>query len=1117
MRLTSRVAVLLLCASVLCASHVLAAVVEYDDCDADFIAAIGSSAYQFSPGHAGELGSVRLFAILSYQRAAHEGRFGPALWQLRIDRVTDGTRVLTLDGRAHIGREGAAMAEVWWDGRDEQGAFVPEGMYRYTFVARHQAIGVRRSNRYEHGEAASYDEAVGAEEALASSDDVIVNYALTPAAANELRISANATSCQVQQHAPLEAGFAYNFYYGSTHAHSNWSDGGQPTGACNSGNAYGSGTFTPADVFNYARNTAGLDFWVVNEHNHLIQDAIATNNAPVTEAKVKQRYQDGLTAANTATVNGSFVAMYGMEWGVSTNADQGHLTLIETPKLFGWETCTTCNGPSAECTPGTNCYFDVFTPKRFGYLALYAASVANPSSAGALGIFNHPGAGEFDNFAFNANADNAMQGIAVRSGLAFSTAVDCANANVGATDYTQRWKEALNTGFHVGPIADHDSHCNNYGMALPTRTVYLAPSLTKASVLAAHRARHFFASEDPNAQLVFRTSDGARVMGDIFTSAGGAALVASVYDPNGEAVTTLEIWRGQIGGGVPAAPFATFANQSTATLNETLTSGTYWYYVHAVQADGHDLWSSPMWITYQAGGGGDTQAPTTSITAPLNGATVSATTNVTANATDNVGVTRVEFWLDGALQSTDTTSPYAWSWNTTTATNGAHALQSKAFDAAGNAGTSTGVSVTVNNGGGGGSGADVSGWMLTQANAAGTYTIPAGTIIPAEGYLVVARQADKAAFETFWARTLPANAIFLNSAGAMPVINGDETITLSNAASVVVDGPSVAMPATAARTMQRTDPCTSTWSALVETSSNPGSGAGAGCSGGVKLNEVSDASGTNNFIYEFVELHNDSAAAADTQAPATSITAPAAGATVSGVVNVTASASDNVGVTKVEFWLDGVLKSTDTASPYAWSWDSATSTNGAHSLVSKAYDAATNVGTSAAVSVTVSNGVPVNIGGYTIVQANAALTYTIPAGTTIASKGYVIVARNATKAQFQTFWGVTLAANVVFLNAADTMPQINGSETYTLRNAAAATIDGATVAMASAGGETLKRINGCGAANLAASWTRTASTTGNPGTGAPAACSKGVYISEFADALGTGNFIYEFVELYNDK
>ena len=97
---------------------------QYDDCDANFIAAIGSSAYQFSPAHAGELGTVRLFAILSYQRAAHERRFGNALWQLRIDRADDGTRVLTVDGRSFIGSEGAAVAEVYWDGRDDAGQLV---------------------------------------------------------------------------------------------------------------------------------------------------------------------------------------------------------------------------------------------------------------------------------------------------------------------------------------------------------------------------------------------------------------------------------------------------------------------------------------------------------------------------------------------------------------------------------------------------------------------------------------------------------------------------------------------------------------------------------------------------------------------------------------------------------------------------------------------------------------------------------------------------------------------------------------------------------------------------------------------------------------------------------
>ncbi len=93
----------------------------------------------------------------------------------------------------------------------------------------------------------------------------------------------------------------------------------------------------------------------------------------------------------------------------------------------------------------------------------------------------------------------------------------------------------------------------------------------------------------------------------------------------------------------------------------------------------------------------DTTPPTTSITSPADGATVSGTITVAATASDDVGVTKVEFYLDGTLQIADTTSPYSWSWDTTRSANGAHALTSKAYDSAGNSGTSTAVNVTVSN------------------------------------------------------------------------------------------------------------------------------------------------------------------------------------------------------------------------------------------------------------------------------------------------------------------------------------------------------------------------------------------------------------------------------------
>jgi hypothetical protein len=95
----------------------------------------------------------------------------------------------------------------------------------------------------------------------------------------------------------------------------------------------------------------------------------------------------------------------------------------------------------------------------------------------------------------------------------------------------------------------------------------------------------------------------------------------------------------------------------------------------------------------------DTTPPTVSMAAPANGATVSGTATVTANATDNVGVAGVQFKLDGAnLGSEDTASPFTTTWDTTALVNGSsHNLVAVARDAAGNSTTSTTVTVTVNN------------------------------------------------------------------------------------------------------------------------------------------------------------------------------------------------------------------------------------------------------------------------------------------------------------------------------------------------------------------------------------------------------------------------------------
>ncbi len=95
--------------------------------------------------------------------------------------------------------------------------------------------------------------------------------------------------------------------------------------------------------------------------------------------------------------------------------------------------------------------------------------------------------------------------------------------------------------------------------------------------------------------------------------------------------------------------------------------------------------------------------------------------------------------------------------------------------------------------------------------------------------------------------------------------------------------------------------------------------------------------------------------ATDTTAPTVSITAPANGAIVGGTVNVSANASDNVGVGKVDFYAGNTLIGSDASSPYTIPWSTSQYANGTYTLLAKAYDLVLNQTTSAAVSVNVQN------------------------------------------------------------------------------------------------------------------------------------------------------------------
>lgn len=145
---------------------------------------------------------------------------------------------------------------------------------------------------------------------------------------------------------------------------------------------------------------------------------------------------------------------------------------------------------------------------------------------------------------------------------------------------------------------------------------------------------------------------------------------------------------------------------STNKINVTLTAGTHTITMIGrednVQLDRVVLTTDTACVPTGTGDNcanpADTTPPTTSLTAPTNGSIISGkTVTVTANASDDVAISKVEFYVDGVLKSTDTTTAYSYTLDSTTLANGNHTLYSKAYDTSNNATQSSTVTVTVSN------------------------------------------------------------------------------------------------------------------------------------------------------------------------------------------------------------------------------------------------------------------------------------------------------------------------------------------------------------------------------------------------------------------------------------
>ncbi len=592
-------------------------------------------------------------------------------WRLELV-APDGKVVRHWDGVRRLFRKAVAVT-VRWPGRSAADR-LPDGVYQVRMrAAAHPAT---RGN----GDAS----AAAIEDALARAGDETIeqrwDLALGTPPATPMPVFRALPSPGMAQAggdaaiataAPAPAALPYTVYYGNLHSQTNHSDGGGALSSCGGAQAPQSGAQGPAEAFAYARNR-GLDFLVASEHNHMYDGSDSTNTS-ANPATARALYQSGLAAA--ADFNGKypgFLGVYGLEWGVINNG--GHLNIFNSPELLQWEV-----------NSGGQLLGDTLTPKN-DYAALYTLM----RQRGWIGQFNHPSSsGQFlvngVPLGYTADGDQAMALCEVLNTSAFST--NTTETETGRSSYEGACNKALEAGFHVAFSTNQDNHCANWGASYTNRTGVLIPNgtaLTQASFIDALRARRVFATMDKNAQLVL-TANG-HVMGERFTNSGPLTLAVEFANSTGKTVSTVSLVEGVPGRNGTVSVLSTSANTTV-----TPAPGEHFYYAKVTQSDGNILWSAPVWVTQTAGG--DTSAPTVSAAASGSSGTIA----FTANATDNVGVNRVDFYVDDVLKGTDSSSPYTVSVNSTGLSNGSHSLTATATDAAGNLGRSTPVVFSVNN------------------------------------------------------------------------------------------------------------------------------------------------------------------------------------------------------------------------------------------------------------------------------------------------------------------------------------------------------------------------------------------------------------------------------------
>ena len=264
---------------------------------------------------------------------------------------------------------------------------------------------------------------------------------------------------------------------------------------------------------------------------------------------------------------------------------------------------------------------------------------------------------------------------ATTTGATSSSYLPTGMAGLGNDKAAAIWFRALTT---------YLTSCSNYASAR-TAAIAAAKDLYKAGSLEEQAVWNAFHGINVGASWVVPDAIAPVATAAVTGTMGTISLAATATD--NIAVTRVDFYvDGSLKGSATGTPY-------TLSLDsKTLSNAAHSLVVKAYDAAGNSGTSAAKGFTISN--------PVPDTTAPKASACVTgtaATLTLTATATDNVAVTRVEYYVDGSLKGTTTAAPHALALDSKTLSNATHSLVVKAYDAAGNSGTSATVAFTVYN------------------------------------------------------------------------------------------------------------------------------------------------------------------------------------------------------------------------------------------------------------------------------------------------------------------------------------------------------------------------------------------------------------------------------------